>query len=420
MDAPDSHGRRRNDAGPFPLTACRGTQMCSGMVPAVASRLLIGLQHPLRQLRSARAPAGWALVGALLLVAVAVPFILARIPFRPGPAAGVSLAAGETSHLGSRHLALVINSADPLSEAIGNYYQQARQIPAEQVIRVRFAPGPTSLPVAEFRRIRRQVERQTPDRVQVYALAWATPWQVGCQSITSAFSFGYRPEVCAGRCGSARVSPYYARGDVRRPWDQLRLRPSMLLAATSLAAGRALIDRGVAADGSAPAGTAYLLSTSDPLRNVRADRFAAVAATLGRRLRIRVLWGDALEGAPDVIAYFTGLTVVSGISSNHYRPGAVADHLTSTAGVLTGPSGRSGDGGYGQMSALRWLEAGATGSYGTVVEPCNLTAKFPDPGLLLSYYRRGDTLIESYWRSVAMPDQGVFVGEPLARPWGRR
>jgi hypothetical protein len=69
------------------------------------------------------------------------------------------------------------------------------------------------------------------------------------------------------------------------------------------------------------------------------------------------------------------------------------------------------------MSALRWLEAGASGSYGTVVEPCNFPAKFPDPGLALSAYRDGVTLIEAYWRSVAMPGQGVFIGEPLARPW---
>jgi uncharacterized protein (TIGR03790 family) len=320
--------------------------------------------------------------------------------------------------LDARHLALVINSADPLSEAVGSYYQNARRIPADQVIRVRFAPGRTTLPVAEFRRLRRQVERQTPKRVQVYALAWATPWRVGCQSITSAFSFGYRPDVCFGRCGTGRISPYYARGDVRRPWDQLRLRPSMLLAATSVAAGRALIDRGVAADGTRPPGTAYLLSTSDPLRNVRSGHFAGVAAALGRKLRVRVLWSDALRQAPDVIAYFTGLTNVPDIATNHYRPGAVADHLTSHGGMLTGPSGTSADGGLGQMSALRWLEAGATGSYGTVVEPCNSPTKFSNPGLLLTYYRRGDTLIESYWRSVAMPDQGVFIGEPLARPWG--
>ena len=99
------------------------------------------------------------------------------------------------------------------------------------------------------------------------------------------------------------------------------------------------------------------------------------------------------------------------ITTNHFLPGAVADHLTSLGGQLTDSP---------QMSALRWLEAGATASYGNVVEPCNFPAKFPDPGLLLSYYRRGDTLIEAYWRSVAMPGQGVFIGEPLARPWSDR
>ena len=109
-----------------------------------------------------------------------------------------------------------------------------------------------------------------------------------------------------------------------------------------------------------------------------------------------------------VLGYFTGLASVPAIATNHYLPGAIADHLTSLGGQLTDSP---------QMSALRWLEAGATASYGTVVEPCNFATKFPDPGLVLSYYRRGDTLIEAYWRSVAMPGQGVFIGEPLARPW---
>ncbi|MCP2937667.1 hypothetical protein NK983_33720, partial [Salmonella enterica subsp. enterica serovar Typhimurium] len=32
----------------------------------------------------------------------------------------------------------------------------------------------------------------------------------------------------------------------------------------------------------------------------------------------------------------------------------------------------------------------------------------------------GETLIEAYWKSVAWPGEGVFVGEPLARPFGMR
>jgi len=30
---------------------------------------------------------------------------------------------------------------------------------------------------------------------------------------------------------------------------------------------------------------------------------------------------------------------------------------------------------------------------------------------------RGESLIEAYWKSVKMPGQGIFVGEPLVRPY---
>lgn len=343
---------------------------------------------------------------------------------RPDPnRAGLERDSAESdrnSPLQARHLALVINSADPLSEAIGRYYQQARRIPAAQVIRVRFRPGPT-LTRAEFQPLLRQVQQQTPAHVQAYALAWAAPWRVECVSITSAFAFGHLRSGCHNTCRATPANPWYARGELRRPSTELGLRPSMLLAATSIAAGRALIDRGLAADGSAPPGTVYLYSTSDQLRNVRASGFPAVRSLLGPSLQVRLLNSDVLGEQKGAIALFTGLSAPADLRSGPhpglFRPGAVADHLTSFAGMLTGPSGTSRDGGLGQMSALRWLEAGATGSYGTVVEPCNLTSKFLHPGLLLTYYRRGDTLLESAWRSVAMPDQGVFIGEPLARPW---
>ncbi|MFM9103108.1 MAG: TIGR03790 family protein, partial [Cyanobium sp.] len=216
------------------------------------------------------------------------------------------------------------------------------------------------------------------------------------------------PGWCAQGCSLTRMNPYYARGDVARPWDGLRIRPSMLLAAADRSQARALISRGIAADGSAPGGTVYLLSTSDYKRNVRLPLFARAAGMASPALRFALLNEDALRNRADVLGYFTGLQRVEAIATNHFRPGAVADHLTSLGGQLTDSP---------QMSALRWLEAGATASYGTVVEPCNYPTKFPDPGLLFSYYRRGDTLIEAYWRSVAMPGQGGFIGEPLARPW---
>jgi hypothetical protein len=61
--------------------------------------------------------------------------------------------------------------------------------------------------------------------------------------------------------------------------------------------------------------------------------------------------------------------------------------------------------------------AGATGSYGTVTEPCNFPGKFPNPAIVMQSYLGGSTLIEAYWKSVSMPGQGIFIGEPLAAPF---
>jgi uncharacterized protein (TIGR03790 family) len=380
--------------------------------------------HP----RSWGQPAKLQLHGALssqgMVTARPLPLPAAHVVFLLAVAAGLGadqplplrgmIAADHPSGgpLDRRHLALVINEADPLSEAIGSLYQRQRRIPEVQVIRVTLPTGQADLGRESFLRLQRQLRRRTPAHVQAYALAWSSPWRVGCQSITSAVSLGLDPRGCRDTCRPTRISPYHARGDIGRPWDELHLRPSMLLAASDLASGSRLIARGVAADGTAPPGTAYLLSTSDRARNVRASGYDQVQASVGPGFRVRVVRADVLRGARDVMAYFTGLAQVPEINANHFRPGAVADHLTSFGGQLTGSSS--------QMSALRWLEAGVTGSFGTVVEPCNFREKFPDPALLLAYYRRGDTLLEAYWRSVAMPDQGLFIGEPLARPWPAR
>jgi uncharacterized protein (TIGR03790 family) len=107
--------------------------------------------------------------------------------------------------------------------------------------------------------------------------------------------------------------------------------------------------------------------------------------------------------------YLTGLTQVKQAATNSYLPGAVADSLTSFGGYL--PSGN------GQMPITTWLQAGLTGSYGTQEEPCNYTQKFPRATVLAARYRKGETLIEAYWKSVQAPGQGLFIGEPLARPW---
>src|SRR5262249_4252260 len=88
------------------------------------------------------------------------------------------------------NIAVIINTADSLSLAAGEYYARVRQVPSSNLIRVRFAPGAPELPVDEFRRLRARVEASAPPLIQAYALTWAAPYRVGCMSITSAFAFG--------------------------------------------------------------------------------------------------------------------------------------------------------------------------------------------------------------------------------------
>ncbi|WP_324780493.1 TIGR03790 family protein [Thiobacillus sedimenti] len=309
--------------------------------------------------------------------------------------------------LDATQLGVIVNDDDPDSVAIAAYYMQKRGIPAENLIHVRFKPGQSALAREEFAALKRRVDRVTPKAVQAYALTWARPWRVDCMSITSAFAFGFSPAYCASTCQPTQASPYFD-SSAARPYARYGMRPTMSLAAASVAEAKQLIDRGVASDGSNPTGTAYLVSTPDKNRNVRAAGYAAARTQLQRAIPVEIVEGEALRDRHDVMFYFTGLARVPALDSDGFLPGAIGDHLTSAGGELFGGS---------QMSSLAWLEAGATGSYGAVVEPCNFPAKFPVPAVVMAHYLQGETLIEAYWKSVQMPGQGLFIGEPLARPF---
>lgn len=309
--------------------------------------------------------------------------------------------------LKAKQLAVIVNNSDPLSINIAHYYQAKRAIPAENLIYVDFDPGKTIMSPGEFAVLKRVVEAKLPDGIQAFALTWAAPYRVGCMSISSAFAFGYDVKYCAQGCKPTYPSPYF-NSESQQPFTHFGIRPTMLLAADNLKDAENLIDRGLAADGTLPQGSAYLLKTSDKNRSVRKRFYSRIENALGSKITIKIMQAEAISHQRDVMFYFTGQTWVSDLDTNYYLPGAVADHLTSSGGQLTGGA---------QMSAMDWLKAGVTGSYGTVVEPCNLTSKFPNPLVLMDKYLSGESLLEAYWKSVQMPGQGVFIGEPLAKPY---
>ncbi len=304
-------------------------------------------------------------------------------------------------------IAVIVNDTDPLSIRIADYYQGKRGVPAEQIIHLRFNPHEQVMSRQQFAKLKQQIDEKTPKHVQAFVLTWLQPFRVDCMSITTAFAAGFDEAFCAKGCQETRSSPYFASSS-SKPFNDFKWRPTMTLAGKTFEDVKQVIDRGVASDYSQPQGSAYLLKTDDKARSSRAELFPIVAEKFKDMWPVNYLQQNSIEQRKDVMFYFTGLVNVPNIAQNTYLPGAVADHLTSTGGVLTGSN---------QMNILEWLKAGATASYGAVVEPCNFPNKFSNPGLLLHYYLRGNSLIEAYWKSVAQPGQGIFVGEPLAKPF---
>lgn len=314
-------------------------------------------------------------------------------------------------------LGIVVREGDAVSEAIAEHYRQARGIPVENVVRLPLPAHGDTVDAAAFETLRQRLDTQLPARVQATLLTWVHPSRVvgGCaMSITSAFAFGYDDRRCSlGDRSGGVPSPYYD-SDTTRPWDDLRLRPSMMLGAATLDEARAIVARGRAADGTAPAGDGYLVRTTDSVRSLRWPDFRQAASAPGTtHLELFDHHGgpssaNALTGRKGVMFYFTGLPRTPGLDTNSYRPGAVGDSLTSSGGVLVNSD---------QTTVLEWLKAGLTASYGTVEEPFAHEEKFPRVSVLLDHYQRGATLIEAYWKSVLRPGQGLFVGEPLARPY---
>jgi uncharacterized protein (TIGR03790 family) len=317
----------------------------------------------------------------------------------------------------AEELAVLVNDQDAQSTAVADYYVLKRNIPAKNVIHLSFTPGGAGLTESAFAALFAEVQAKLTPEIQALAITWTRPYKVLGMSITSAFTLGFSTDWYATEAGCNPTSPsgFYDSAS-RRPFDDHGIRPAMMLAGETTDDVLDLIDRGVAADGTFPTGTAWLVRTTDGARSSRYPLMIEAEAEWDHAPDgLTVIYEDQPEGnlitnTAGILVYLTGLTWVGELDTNTYHPGAIGDHLTSYGGVLGGTS---------QMDVIQWLKAGLTGSFGTVQEPCNYTAKFPDPVPLLSHYYRGNTLIEAYWKSVQWPGEGLFVGEPLASPFGR-
>ena len=269
--------------------------------------------------------------------------------------------------------------------------------------------------------------RGLTNQIQYVLLSMDLPYQVtnsyGLNSVTAALFYGFKPDGAAmipgfpPSCNLPAVSSNsYAYSELSfasAPPNAATTNSflAVMLTDTNLQAAEMTLDHGVAGDSTFPAQTVYLEKTDDPVRNMRFLQFDNVI------FDTLIQGSDSLEsidtdftGFTNIFGFETGLPNYS-LSPDAFVPGGIGDSLTSFGGMLFVDSG--------QTSLLSFLEAGASGSYGTVCEPCNYFEKFPNP-LDYFYQMRGFSLAEVYYQSVENPYQGLIVGEPLSAPFARR
>jgi uncharacterized protein (TIGR03790 family) len=327
----------------------------------------------------------------------------------------VSLLVPRSSIIPSE-VAVLINNDDQQSIVIGHYFQLRHDIPDANVIHLTLPLSPASganftISPQDFAALKAQTAARLSARIQAYAITWTQPYAVsGGVGITNALTYGYS--------GGKGGSPHYYNTATYQPYTDFRIRPAMMLAGYTPQDVVSLIDRGAVAQQTLPTGNGYFIRTTDAARSVRYPDFATVVDNWAHPQGLNMTYlddsagtrSDYIQNTLHVLFYETGLQAVPGINSNRYTAGALADHLTSFGGDLL----LSG----GQMSILDWIHAGATASYGTVTEPTANPYKFPRATVLVAQYFGGNTAVEAYNKSVALPYQGVFVGDPLARPFG--
>lgn len=323
---------------------------------------------------------------------------------------------------------ILVNDNSPVSQELGQYYQDVRGLPERNIVHVRTTTNYTT-DLATFTNEVVQPVRSylagagLSNQIDYLVLTRDLPYRVfdGGVSYNGAGAvlfYGFKADDHPFTCPltNAARSDYFqaesAFAHAEGPSSN-RYYLSTVLTGYNLDQARRTVDRARQAESAFPTGRVALLHSGDGTRNVRWGQFDEVIfqarfTPAGRTYEeYNALW---LQNISNVLGSLNGYLQVGGLNTVSFAPGALADHLTSYGGYLLDPDG--------QTSILDWLAAGAAGSYGTVVEPCAFTNKFPQAKLHY-WYGRGFNLAESYTMAVQYPYMGLIVGDPLTAPYAQ-
>ncbi|MEM9165644.1 MAG: hypothetical protein AAGB48_01315 [Planctomycetota bacterium] len=174
-----------------------------------------------------------------------------------------------------------------------------------------------------------------------------------------------------------------------------------------------MIDRSLAAGPGTASDAFYFMRTTDSARSgPRQGLFDTAATRIGNAgFSAEVVAGQTLptNATGEALGVMTGDDVLSFESDvTPLAAGSFAEHLTSFGADFNRSQ---------QTKISEWIRQGASGSFGTVEEPCAISDKFP-AAYMHVHYANGLTLGEAVLRSLrAVPFQGYLMGDPLTRPF---
>lgn len=356
---------------------------------------------------------------------------------------------------GAENVLLLIDPLSADSKYVGNYYKQARNIPDRNVLYLTAAPEGTNY--AEFSDTNLPAllgmlnQRHVADHIDYVVIPPGGDYRLSASgyiddfcsavnnfSASSLYTMAYLSDaildsVSGPPGGMTETSPnhYFSFDDTAIAFDNSltwhfgdpsddddarRYFIGAMLGYSGLRGNTieetiAMIDRSVAVDGTRPPGTFYFMKTDDVLRSGPRDPFfPAVIASLQQLGAQAEQIDDWLPtGRHDALGILTGAANPDILTEDMtILDGAFCDHLTSWAADFDQSS---------QTKMSEWIIVGASGSAGTVEEPCNYPGKFPHPRMHLYYYQ-GLSLGEATFRSLEyVPYQVLLYGDPLTRPF---
>ncbi len=324
---------------------------------------------------------------------------------------------------------VVVNQNSSNSVQLGNYFREQRHVPPQNFLRINWSGANTEWTLANYTNtllnplLAMLSARHLTNQIDYVVLSMDIPYRVngapnGANSTTTTLFYGFMPDsrdlsMCPLASGSTNLyagseSPFRSTPPISLTSNSFLV---TMITDINLAFAKQIVDQGVRSDGVFPTQTVILAKSTDSARNIRYLTFDNAVFNTRLRGNYSAVRTNAFTPGQfgNLLGYQNGDSSF-GVPTNTFVPGAMADNLTSFAGMIFENTG--------QTVLLALTEAGACGSFGTIDEPCTYPQEFPDPQNYF-YQARGFSLAECYYQSVTNPYQGLVVGEPLAAPFAQ-